>query len=339
MKLSQLSPLTQKPIPRRARLARPGQSLDTVSLSKPAGTRGWKKAGLAAAAVCSLAGLTASPASAASSTATVRVLTLNTWLDCKDGVEGIAEVLKASRADVVGLQEIGSCAEKLSDKLGYTLVKQDDWHAMLTRLPVESVTPARHGMVVRLENGQPLAVFNAHLYHSPYQPYQLLGIPYGDGIFVKTEAEAQDQARLARGHDVTSILSDMAGVQAPMILTGDFNEPSHLDWTQRAVEAGRHPIKVEWPASKSFAEAGFKDSYRVVYPDEIEHPGFTWTPRTADDDPKDHHDRLDFVMFKGQQIEPQSVEVVGEDSPRSDIAVTPYPTDHRGVVAEFEIQP
>ncbi|MBS2039284.1 endonuclease/exonuclease/phosphatase family protein [bacterium] len=339
MKLNSLSPLTPKPTARRLKKNRPADCLDTVSLSRSGGSAGWRKAGLAAAAACSLGGLMASPASAASSTATVRVLTLNTWLDCKDGVDGIAEVLKASRADVVGLQEIGSCAEKLSDKLGYNLVKQDDWHAMLTRLPVESVTPGRHGMVVRLENGQPLAVFNAHLYHSPYQPYQLLGIPYGDGVFVKTEAEAQEQARLARGHDVTSILSDMAGVQAPMILTGDFNEPSHLDWTQRAAEAGRHPIKVEWPASKSFAEAGFKDSYRVVNPDELTHPGFTWTPRTADDDPKDHHDRLDFVLFKGDQIQPQAVEIVGESSPRSDIVVTPYPTDHRGVVAEFEVKP
>ncbi len=289
----------------------------------------WKLAG---AAALGAVGLLATPAAAQS--AQVKVMSLNVWLDCKDGVDGIAEVIRAGNPDVVGLQEIGSCAEPLSQKLGYQLVRQNEWKSMLTRLPVESVTPARHGMVVRLSDGRPLAVFNAHLYHSPYQPYQLLGIPYGDGVFIKTEAEAQEQSRLARGADVQSVLEDMATVDAPKVLTGDFNEPSHLDWTQRAAESGRHPIKVEWPASKAFEQAGLKDAYRVVYPDEMAHPGNTWTPRTAADDPKDHHDRLDFIMVDGLQV--RDVKVVGPDA---DIVVTPYPTDHRGVVAELTVSP
>jgi len=294
---------------------------------------GWKLAG---AAALSCAGLLATPA-AAQDSAQVKVLSLNVWLDCKDGVDGIAEVIRASQADVVGLQEVDQCAGQLSEKLGYSLVRQDEGRSMLTTLPVESITPNRHGMVVRLSNGQPLAVFNAHLYHTPYQPYQLLGIPYGDGAFIHTEAEAQEQSRLARGSDVESILKDMSGVNVPIVLTGDFNEPSHLDWTARAAEAGRHPIKVEWPVSKSFAEAGFQDSYRQVFPDEVAHPGLTWSPRTAPDDPKDHHDRLDFVLFRGQGVQAEKVSIVGEKSSQADIVVSPYPTDHRGVLAELRV--
>ena len=30
---------------------------------------------------------------------------------------------------------------------------------------------------------------------------------------------------------------------------GDFNEPSHRDWTARTVEAGRHPVATAWLAA------------------------------------------------------------------------------------------
>ena len=329
--MSKLSPVKIKSV-HRPKQPEPGVEASGGTTSS---ATNWKLAG---AAALSAAGLLTTPAAAqAGEAAQVKVMSLNVWLDCKDGIDGIAEVIKAGNPDVVGLQEIGSCAEPLSQKLGYQLVRQNEWKSMLTRLPVESVTPARHGMVVRLNNGQPLAVFNAHLYHSPYQPYQLLGIPYGDGIFIKSEEEAQRQSRLARGADVESVLQDMATVDVPKVLTGDFNEPSHLDWTERAAEAGRHPLKVEWPSSKAFEEAGLKDSYRVVFPDEMAHPGSTWTPRTADDDPKDHHDRLDFIMYSADNgIVARDVKIIGPDS---DIVVTPYPTDHRGVVAELTVTP
>ncbi len=330
MEMSQLSPVKFKAT---RRPARPRPELETSS-SEPSLGPNWKLAG---AAALSAAGLLATPAAAQSSnTAQVKVMSLNVWLDCKEGVDGIAEVIRAGNPDVVGLQEISDCAQPLSEKLGYQLVRQTDWKSMLTRLPVESVTPARHGMVVRLSNGQPLAVFNAHLHHTPYQPYQLLGIPYGDGAFIKSESEAQEQSRLARGADVQSLLDDMATVDVPKVLTGDFNEPSHLDWTQRAADSGRHPLKVEWPASKAFAEVGLKDSYRMVFPDEMTHPGDTWTPHTRADDPKDHHDRLDFVMFGGPGLQARDVKIIGPDS---DIVITPYPSDHRGVVAELTVTP
>ena len=337
--LQQLSPLPQR---RSAALAPaespPALPQDSLQLSPtPAPSSGWRKAGLAAAAALSCAGLISHPAAAA----TVKVLSLNVWLDCKDGADNIAELIRKSQADIVGLQETKECTETLAKNLGYSWVQQGHYTGMLSRFPIESTTPNRHGMTVRLDSGQPLAVFNLHLFHEPYQPYQLLGIPYGDHPFVHTEEEARQQALQARGHDVQSALQDIASVQSqkiPMVLTGDFNEPSHLDWTQKAFELGRHPLKVEWPASKTFADNGWKDSYRKLHPDEITHPGFTWTPRTQPDDPKDHHDRLDFVLYQGEGIQPTSVKIVGEKSPQADIVVTPYPTDHRGVLAEMHVR-
>ena len=48
-----------------------------------------------------------------------------------------------------------------------------------------------------------------------------------------------------------------------------------LDWTEAAAKAGRHPIKVAYPTSTEMAKAGFSDSYRKIYPDEMKNPGIT----------------------------------------------------------------
>src|SRR4030095_4872449 len=38
-------------------------------------------------------------------------------------------------------------------------------------------------------------------------------------------------------------------------------------------------------------------------------PGVTWTPTTKPEDPKDHHDRIDFVFFAGAAVTVKNCEV------------------------------
>ena len=59
-----------------------------------------------------------------------------------------------------------------------------------------------------------------------------------------------------------------------MFLVGDFNSPSHLDWTEATMKV-RPAIKfpVEWPASKLLADSGFTDSYRAAHPDPVKESG------------------------------------------------------------------
>ena len=72
-------------------------------------------------------------------------------------------------------------------------------------------------------------------------------------------------------------------------------------------------------------------------PDEVARPAYTWTPTTAADDPKDHHDRIDFVMVNDDGGTVEQAEVVGEDAKHADVVVAPYPSDHRGVVATIKL--
>jgi endonuclease/exonuclease/phosphatase family metal-dependent hydrolase len=250
----------------------------------------------------------------------------------------------------VGLQETrGSERAGRRRDAGAELAKLLGWHyfnqggspGVLSRFPIVTNTPARHGVVIRLPGRRDVHCFNVHFNHAPYQPYQLLNIPYANAPFIKTAAEAVQEARKARGGEVASVLADMKAALAtgrPVFLTGDFNEPSHQDWTERAAQAGRCPLPVPYPATLAVVDAGLRDAFRTAHPDEVMQPGWTWTPTTRPADPKDRHDRIDFIFFAGHGVSVRRCELVGESREFADIVVTPYPSDHRAVVATVAIQ-
>lgn len=279
--------------------------------------------------------------------AAIRVMSFNLW----HGGEGVvlplertAEVIRAAGADVVGVQESygrerhgvrPDNARKLAAMLGWEHVDQGNGKTILSRHEIVGLTAGRHGALIRLPSGERLYLFNVHLYHAPYQPYQLLKIDYEDAPFLETEAELIAAAEAARGAELAATLAEIKPLLAAgehVALTGDFNEPSHLDWTDRAVVSGSAPMKVAYPASLQVEALGLLDAYRVTHPDETGRTGHTWTPTTQPDDPADKHDRIDFV-YVSPSLTVLTCEVVGESKENADIAVLPYPSDHRGVVA------
>ncbi len=258
-------------------------------------------------------------------------------------------VIRAANADVIGLQEtmgfgdpLPDNAAKLAQSLGWNYLDQGGKTGAISKHKIIATTPNKWGVLLQTPAGNCYWLFNAHLAYTPYQPYQLLNIPYGNAPFLKTESEAIEAARKARAGQVSRMLGELEPALKtgfPLFVTGDFNDPSHQDWTQAAAKAGLHPLKVEWPSTKAVAGAGLTDSFRAIYPDEVKRPGHTWTPTTKADDPKDHHDRLDFVFYGGKGVKLRGSSVVGEAAPYADISVTPYPSDHRAVVSAFEIGP
>ena len=88
-------------------------------------------------------------------------------------------------------------------------------------------------------------------------------------------------------------------------LLGDFNAPSHLDYTAEVVGT-RDYVKyvVDWPVSKAVEAAGFTDSWRAVYPDPLESLGLTWWAARPKVDgwnpgPNAPQDRIDFIYSAG----------------------------------------
>jgi exodeoxyribonuclease-3 len=285
--------------------------------------------------------------------ADLRVMTFNLWHGGDAGKQPLAQsaaVIRAARADLVGFQETRGYGRngsppnngrRLAELLGWHYFEQGSSPGIASRFPIVTNTPGKLGVTVRLPSGKTVTHFNVHLMHAPYQPYQLLGIPYADAPFIKTAAEAVTEARKARGREVDELIAELKPALTrgePVFLTGDFNEPSHLDWTERAVQAGRHPVAVAYPATQAVMGAGMADAFRTVFPDEVAKPGVTWTPITQSDDPKDHHDRIDFVFFAGKDVSVKACAVVGESAKFADVVVAPWPSDHRAVVATFEVK-
>jgi endonuclease/exonuclease/phosphatase family metal-dependent hydrolase len=284
----------------------------------------------------------------------VRVMSFNLWHGGDAGKQPLSQtvgVIRAAKADIVGLQETGGYEKqagagrpdhgrKLAEMLGWNYFDQGERRGILTRFPILTNTPGKWGVTARLPSGREVQMFNVHFMHAPYQPYQLLKIPYANAPFIKTADEAVNEARKARGGQVERMLAELKPMLAgghTVFLTGDFNEPSHQDWTQRAAATGKCPLAVEYPSTLAVTKAGMRDAFRSAFPDEVARPGWTWTPITRIDDPKDHHDRIDFVFVGGQGVTVKRCDIVGENRKYADIVVDPYPSDHRAVLATVEI--
>jgi endonuclease/exonuclease/phosphatase family metal-dependent hydrolase len=269
-------------------------------------------------------------------------------------IDETVAVLRATDADLAGLQEMRaesstcsatdcppgerSVAGPLAAALGLHVHEQSGpeevvWAcAILSRLPIVATSPNGLGAIVEVD-GRRLGVFNIHPTDYPYQPYQLLDIPYGEAPFLDTAEEAVAAATATRAEALRLLREDLAWAAATeaQVIFGDFNEPSHRDWSERAAAAGRHPLAVQWPLVRALEADGFVDALRSVHPDEIAKPAYTWTPTTRPDDPADHHDRIDFVLVRGAALTVEAAGVVGEQAPEADLVVTPWPSDHRAV--------
>ncbi|MNH92038.1 Endonuclease/Exonuclease/phosphatase family protein [compost metagenome] len=207
--------------------------------------------------------------------------------------------------------------------------------------------------------------YSLHLDYTNYACY----LPRGyDGITwkklenpiteVSTIVEANRKSK--RDEAIRDIISDVEGEKQSQsfIIAGDFNEPSHLDWTVATKDLFDHRgAVVPWGCSVLLEKAGFKDSFRVQYPNPVSHPGFTypafnkdvpidklaWAP-TADD-----RDRIDYVYYRSKlPLKVVKARIVGpaetvkyakkQGKDSEDEFLLPkgiWPTDHKALLVTF----
>jgi exodeoxyribonuclease III len=278
----------------------------------------------------------------------IKVLSFNVWGGGGKPLEETIAVIRKTSADIIGLQEVYRSGRAKNDdspktitpeiaaSLGFHFHHQRQSSvshgvtAVLSRYPITGHT--RSGLGVRIDiDGHEVTIFNLHLEDAPYQPYQLAGIPYADAPFLDTSADAIISATATRSRTINQLEKDLAEFShSAVLITGDFNEPSHRDWSMRAASIRRHPLAVAWPTTKRIESWGFIDTYRKIFPDEIAYPGFSWTTLPG---PKEHHDRIDFIFARGPGLQVESAAVVGEKSSVADNVIAPWPSDHRAMMA------
>ncbi|GAP71746.1 endonuclease [Candidatus Symbiothrix dinenymphae] len=269
----------------------------------------------------------------------LRVMSFNIWVGGGHSIARTAAVIVESGADIVGIQEPNrgnfKTAIHIADSLGWY---SHESGAILSKYPITEVSKSGRGVKIDIGNHKYVWVFNVHLRYCPYEPYQLNGKKYCGASLLQTADEAVASAWASRGEVILGCIDEITAAKQdkiPVFLTGDFNEPSCLDWTERAVTAGLCKMPVAWPATKNLQEkAGMKDSYRTVYPDEVKNPGHTWTSLPVND----IMDRIDFVFFGGDGVQVVNSEIIGEISPKSDKGMEEYPSDHRAVLSTFMLK-
>lgn len=280
----------------------------------------------------------ATPAAAASQEPfEMRVMTFNVWVGgVQVDMAQVAAAIQAADADVVGLQEAEGHTRQIADALGWQYV--DERTQIISRLPLIDPSGA-NGLYVFIQPrpGAVIAIANVHLPSDPYGPEAVR-----DGAAAEEVLALEEETRLAALQPWLDRLPELVAAGIPVILTGDFNTPSALDWTEAsAVARDQILYPLAWPVSVAAFQSGFRDTFREAHPDPVQRPGLTWTPGYPAPfvRPNETLDRIDWVLAAGD-VEVMSSEVVGEDgNPDVDIAVTPWPSDHRGVVSTLRLTP
>ncbi len=142
---------------------------------------------------------------------------------------------------------------------------------------------------------------------------------------------SENEVRTSALEEPLRVMRPLIAQGYPMFLTGDFNEPSSLDYGQDTV--GTRPgidEPVPWPVSEVLLEAGFRDTYRDVHPDPVENPGLTHA-RSGD--------RIDYLYAAGPSETLDSRLVGKEGDPDVAIGFENWSSDHFAVLSTFEVTP
>lgn len=317
---------------------------------------------------------------------TVKVLTLNTWHEgasVPGGFGAIVEVILQSQADIVVLVEVRNYNDVIfSDKLKEALEsRSESFHTsnsgksaiVLSKFPITSSpnldTPALSKSIIELSETASIAVYGAHLDYTHYACY----LPRGyDGITwaqlpepVTDVSKILEQNKASGRDEAIAVFVEDAEKEKQkgnlVLLAGDFNEPSHLDWTTSTKDLfDHHGVVVPWHNSLTLQGEGYVDTYREQYPNPVTHPGHTWAAHNplaelsqlvwapaADD-----RDRIDFIYHSDDSrlslegvtvVGPRGSIVRGEGAPETsqDEFLLPqiaWPSDHKAVLATFKLE-
>ncbi|MGL5682987.1 MAG: LamG-like jellyroll fold domain-containing protein [Marinifilaceae bacterium] len=221
-----------------------------------------------------------------------------------DGPKHIVDLLRKCDADIVTMQEAYGSQDRFAQELNYNLSTRSakDNLALFTRykmLPIGT----RNGFksnpaIITLPNGKNLFVLDCWLRYA-YRP--AYASEYGN-LGMSTDKWTEEDKILSKADIIEIINNDMSAHfnldSMPVIIGGDFNSGSHLDWTKEAAHLHYDYVNTHLPTSHFMLEQGYKDSFRELNPNEITHSGGTFAVIYG----QLQHSRIDYIYYKGNKI-------------------------------------
>jgi endonuclease/exonuclease/phosphatase family metal-dependent hydrolase len=272
----------------------------------------------------------------------IKVMTFNIEYGGKNvSYDNVIAAISQADPDVVGVNEPGKNIPDIAEQLGWKYF--DAERQLIAKFPIKP--PADDNprySYVEVSPGHFVAISDVHL----------ASAPAGPNIIARKDADlaevmaVEKKNRLPEATLVADNLKWNAEQGVPSFMVGDFNTPSHLDWTQEMVGT-RPQIKfaVEWPVTKMLEDKGFVDSYRAIHPDPATDPGLTWPaarPKIEGEwnpGPTTLADRIDMIFSAGPAKATASTLVGEEGAPGVTLSETPWPSDHRAVLSTFDVTP
>lgn len=271
----------------------------------------------------------------------VKVLQWNIWHGGQhvgnDGRSRIIDLLKASNADIITMQEGYGGQQRFKDSLGYNMQTPSlkDNLVLFSRYPLTSIPTEKtfnsNPVKITFPNGRQLLV-NACWLRYAYRPEYSCNYPnsgHDPRIWV---AEDSILALVDMKHilekDTKPYLTDD---DTPVIIGGDFNSCSHLDWTAAAAPIHYGYGPVPFPTTIYMQEEGYKDSFREINPDEIRRPEGTFAVIYG----QLQVSRIDFLFYKGKGIKAVASKIIKTTPEIDDV----WASDHAAVLTTFELTP
>ena len=285
--------------------------------------------------------------------------------DVDNGPEEALGVIKEAKPHVVLLQEsydIDGERPKLgawlAGELGWNQYQGDSTH-LCVLTPYEFETTFFHhewhgvGAKLKNSNGREFIAWSIWIDWRSYITYELRSNPdISDEELLRCETE--HSGRFMQANAIIEHLKNEGQLESdiPLLVGGDWNCPSHLDWTEDTARMFKRRRALPLPVSSAMEDAGFEDTFRVIHPNPIHHPGVTWSPmvREKEEDGKvieQCFDRIDRLYLKnpehpkdGPTLKPVSAEVYPRIWEDHDIPIRKrkFPSDHCAVLIELKWQ-
>ncbi len=262
-----------------------------------------------------------------------KVMTWNIWRGGREdgekiGPARVVDVIRNSSADLVAMQETYGSGEWIAKELGFHFHPRGTNVSVFSRYPVlEDLSVFEEfkcvGALVDVPNVGPVAFYS-------------IWLPYGEDIWLpEIRGKSDDAAMIAATQPSADDLQKMlAAIQdrladpkyrdVSLVVAGDFNSMSHLDWN--AVAMAQYGRIIQWPTSRLMSAAHFRDAWRETHPQVDRSADATWSPRF----PEQEQERIDFIYYRSQKLRAVQSQRLREHSEL-------FPSDHAAVLATWAV--
>ena len=304
----------------------------------------------------------------------LRVMTWNIWgklnqeprytIDDMTARARTIEILKQSGADLIAMIETyGSAADiaKALDFHHYTPHASANL-SIFSRYPLSEVgTPDGLSSfsfiraTAQISDTESIKVHCIWLTSGGRHLVEIQNDSVSDQAFIDGDANRAEMLRRFFSH--SEIQEDLKKMdQRPLIIAGDFNCVSHLDYNEPTRDLNFGRVFQTSPVHRQMLEQGFVDSYREVHPKvNAATLGYTWTTVGLDfkyesnmgfipADPRTHphpeyripYGRIDFI-YSGGGLRPVESRVIKHFKQRRDRSFPEFPSDHAAVFSRYQL--